>query len=95
MIKPNGNDDVRFLTFADVANAMTGLVNFIKSVNSVLVESGLTGETVTPMDKRAKYKTGMWSEVGEIIKATSFLVRVGYVVRSDVASDWNWCMKDE
>lgn len=77
MTKPNGNEDVRFLEFADVANAMTGLVNLIKSVNSVLVESGLTGETVTPIDKRAKYKTGMWSEVGEIINATSFLASVG------------------
>lgn len=54
MIVPRGNEDGSLEATDDVAKAITGLLSPTRSVSSDLVESGLTGETVTPMDRREK-----------------------------------------
>ncbi|KAF5792943.1 hypothetical protein HanXRQr2_Chr09g0411711 [Helianthus annuus] len=70
IIVPNGNDDGSLELTADVAKAITGLLIRTRSVNSDLVETGLTGEIVTPRARREKYNTGMCKEVGDRISAT-------------------------
>lgn len=54
MIVPKGNDDGSLEATEEVAKAMTGLLRRTRSANSDSVEIGLTGETVTPRDRREK-----------------------------------------
>lgn len=54
IIVPNGNEDGSLEATEDVVKAITGLLSRTRSVSSDSVESGLTGETVTPMDRREK-----------------------------------------
>lgn len=60
----------------ETAKAMAGFTTPIRRDVSDGVEAGLAGETMTPMERRARQRTGRSRREGERMKATSPLERL-------------------